>query len=338
MPGANRGTFAMKHLIWIFATLLALVLAASPAAAQCNCANSTLMGTSATTSAGFTLTSTNTVTTAVEIPSSAGILFFPSSGPTPRTAVDYGSNTIRVDFVQQPQSYTGPAVFTFSNLNPTPPPGCTGTPQIVGISVQTNRPGAGFVVSGATFTPHSVSVPYSPASVTTTWQPGEFFLVTLQFGCPGTTTTTGGFDPCCPPWNAAQLRNHLFYQGTGAIGDPYTVRFIPSAALNLQMNAYASLLQSLGMGFTGVTIQFQLFAAGTGPSAVPTGTPVTGSVAWTGSSTPTATFYPPGATTAGPLGPWYRVVTTVVLNGGPGSSYLPPRCLLNQVDIRLQVV
>jgi hypothetical protein len=174
--------------------------------------------------------------------------------------------------------------------------------------------------------------------VTTTWQAGEYFLVTLQFGCPGATTTTGGFDPCCPPWNAAQLRNHLFYQGTGPVAAPYTVKFVPSAALNLQMNAYASLLQSLGMGFTGVTIQFQLFGAGTGASAVPTGTPVTAAVTWTGSSTPTATFYPAGALNPGPLGPWYRVVTTVVLNGGPGSAYLPASCRMSQVDIRFQVV
>jgi hypothetical protein len=327
----------MKYLAWFLIAILALALPGSPATAQCNCANSTLMGTSATTSAGFTLTSTNTVTNAVEIPSSAGILFWPSSGPSPRTAVDYGANTIRVDFIQQAQSYTGLATFTFSNLNPTPPAGCTGTPQIVGMTVQTNRPGAGFVVSGATFGPHSVSVPYSPASITTTWQPGEYFLVTLQFGCPG-TTTTGGFDPCCPPWNAAQLKANLVYQGTGGIGAPYTLRFVPSAALNTQMNTFAAYLQSLGLGFTSVTIQFQLFTAGTGPSAVPTGTPLTGSVTWTGTGTPTATFFPPGAMTAGPLGPWYRVQTTVVPNGGPGSSFFPANCLTAFVDVRLQVV
>jgi hypothetical protein len=328
----------MKYLASILAAAFALALLSLPAAAaaQCSCANSSLIGTTVNTSAGFPgLNPASTVTSAVEFPTSALVLFPASSGASPRMSIDYGSNTIRVQFLHS-QGYGSAFAFTFASLNPTPPAGCAGTPQIVGKTVQTNNASANFVVTGATSTAHSVTVPYAQAP-NTNWQAGDFILITLQFGCSG-IPPTGGFDPCCPPWNAAQLRSNLFYQGTGGIGAPYTLKFVPTAMLNAQMNTYVAYLLSLGMGFTSLTIQFELFNAGTGASAVPGGTPVTGSITWTGTGTPTAIFFPPGAMTAGPLGPWYRVRTTIVLNGGPGSSYLPASCLVSFVDVRLQVV
>lgn len=66
------------------------------------------------------------------------------------------------------------------------------------------------------------------------------------------------FDPCCPPWNSTQLISRLAYQGT-TIGQPYTLKFLNTAPLNTQMNAYMAYAQSLGLGFTSLTINFSLW-------------------------------------------------------------------------------
>jgi hypothetical protein len=329
----------MRHLAWLLAAILALAFTVSPAAAQCNCANSSLMGTTVNTSAGVVqLNPANVVSSGVEIPTAALVLFPSSSGTSPRLTVDYGANTIRVTFIQQTQGYGTGSIFTFSNLNPAAPAGCTGTPQIASMTVQTNNTSAASLVAGATSSAHSVSVPYGQPS-NTIWQPGDFILVTLQFACSGGPPS---FDPCCPPWNAAQLKAHLFYQGTGGIAAPYTLKFLTSAALNAQMNTYVSYLQSLGLGFTSLTLQFEVLNAGSGTTAVPTGTPIsTGTATWTGSGSPTVVpagfFLPANLMNAGPLGPWYRIRTTIVLNGGPGSAYLPASCLVSFTDVRVQV-
>jgi subtilisin family serine protease len=96
--------------------------------------------------------------------------------------MDFGSNTIRIDFLQQPATYGMGSYFTFSSLDPQLP-GCPPA-SISGISVTTNKPAAQFnVVAAATFGPHTVTVQIAPGNKNLDWQPGEFVLVKLSFAC-----------------------------------------------------------------------------------------------------------------------------------------------------------
>ena len=96
--------------------------------------------------------------------------------------MDFGSNTIRIDFLQQPATYGMGSYFTFSSLDPQ----LAGCPPafISGITVTTNKPAAQFnVVGAATFGPHTVTIQIAPNSKNLDWQPGEFVLVKLNFAC-----------------------------------------------------------------------------------------------------------------------------------------------------------
>lgn len=312
----------------VLAGMFIFVLMAAPAAAQCNCTNSSLVGDSVTTQAGNgpILTATVNASSTEHIGAGPGLGM---AGPSPRMNIDYTANTIRVDFVQQPATYGANYVFKFANLNPIPPQGCAGPAKIVGITVHTNKANAPFVVSGATFGPNHVHVPFA-GSTNVDWLPGEFFLVRLQFAC-DPPPATSGFDPCCPPWNSTQLKSMLFYQGTN-IGGNYTLKFMPTPQLHTQMNAYITYLQSLGMGFSTISLNFELIPGGTGATWSGSTPSQTATVTWTGSGSPTPNFFSAGAMIPNT---WYRIRTTVLLP--PNPHFLPEKCRMSYVDVRLQL-
>jgi hypothetical protein len=315
------------RILFALAAFLAFLWPAAAAQAQCNCALSSLIGDTVQTQAGNGPVLQSTVTNAVELPGAGPALGM--AGPSPRMNIDYGSNTIRVDFIQQPATYGAGYVFKFTNLNPVPPQGCPGPAKITAISVQTNKANVPFVVSGATFGPNHVNVPFTGGS-NVDWYPGEFILVRLEYGCDPVVTPTGGFDPCCPPWNATQLKSMLSYQGTN-IGGPYTLKFTPTPQLHAQMNAYINYLQTLGMGFTTVSLKFDLIPGGTGSSWSGGAPSHTQTVTWPG--LPNPNFFPPGVMQPNV---WYRVRTTFLFPP-PNANFLPEKCRETYIDIRLQL-
>ena len=109
---------------------------------------------------------------------------FGAAGPSPRWNIDVGHNFIRIQFLQQPATYGGTAHFTIGNLLPVATAHC-GQPVVSGIAVHTNKGGASpHVVSGASFTPHSVTLPFAGSS-NVTWNPGEYIHAKLNFSCRG---------------------------------------------------------------------------------------------------------------------------------------------------------
>ncbi len=324
----------LKAPWWAPILLCALALAALPsvAAAQCNCTNSSLLGdTVSTTVAGPAVNSM--VTGGVELPAAGPALGL--AGASPRFKIDFGANTIRVEAVLQAATYGGAIKFHFNSLNPIAPANCAAaSPTIVGIVVTTNKPNGAFIVSGATFTANSVTVPIAPATgANIDWMPGEFVNVVLRYACEGGTTTPAAFDSCCPPWNSTQLMSRLAYQGS-TIGQPYTLKFQNTAPLNAQMNAYITYLQSLGLGFTNITINFGLFNHGTNATPNPTGTQVGLWTPMTWPGAPVANFFPNGAMQ---VGVWYRIRTKITLSGGP-ANWLSEKCLESYVDVRVQAI
>jgi hypothetical protein len=316
-----------------------LVLLPTPAAAQCNCSLSTLIGTQANVRVvdpagnGGPTVGPATVGSGVEFPGAGPALGL--AGPPPRMNINYAANTIRVDFVGSGgQTYGGAIRFRFGNLHPAPPAGCSGPVTVSGIQVQTNKPGAGFVTAGAAFGPDSVTVPFAPPTGTTDWLPGQWINVTLTYACAPPPPAVG-FNPCCPPWNSTQLQSMLFYQGTGGIGAPYTLRFNPTPQLHAQMNAYMNYLHTLGMGFTTILVNFQLSDAGTGASPVPGTVIINQPVVWSGTGTPTPNFFASGLMS---VNRWYRIQTTIILAGPNGNTFLPRECLISFVDVRIQLM
>jgi hypothetical protein len=198
-----------------FCLLAALaILPSAPTQGQtCDCSQASLIGTTVNTMLSNPALAVNSlVGPGVELPT-VGVA--PNNlgvaGNTPRWSIDFGVNTIRVDFITMPASYGANIAFTFSNLNPQPPAGCPGTPFITGITVTTNKASAPFVSTGATFGPHQVTVPFGPPSGVIDWTPGEFILITLKFGCDGV-----------PPLNTGILKICKI-AGTGiTVGTPFT--------------------------------------------------------------------------------------------------------------------
>jgi hypothetical protein len=326
---------SVTRLASILAGVFALALSVLPpttAAAQpaaCDCTKSTLMGDAVSVSTGGP-TATATVNAGVEWPALGPLVGM--AGSSPRFKVDVGANTIRIDTVQQPATYGGGMRLNFTSLNPAAPGGCTNA-RIGGVVVATNKPGAGYIASGITFTANSVSVPIAPTTGNIDWLPGEYIVVTLRYIC-DTATPTPTADACCPPWSSGQLQSMLVYQGTGGISAPYTLRFQPTAVLHTQINAYVNYITTLGMGFTNMQIKFDLLDAGTGATPFPGTQLSTSTMTWTGSGSPTANFFPAGMMQTNR---WYRIRTTTILNGGPGSKWLQEKCITKYVDVRIQV-
>ncbi|HEV7375403.1 MAG TPA: hypothetical protein VGN95_11840 [Pyrinomonadaceae bacterium] len=176
----------MLRKVNLFIALLATVLViATNAPAQkqtngCNCAYASLVGDTVGTQFGGGPVANRTVNSAVELPNAGPILG--AAGNAPRWNIDYGSNTIRVDFLQQVATYGAGASFVFSSLDPQ----LAGCPPafISGITVTTNKPAVPFnVVAAATFGPHTVTIQIAPNGANIDWKPGEFILVRLNFAC-----------------------------------------------------------------------------------------------------------------------------------------------------------
>ena len=327
----------MRYFPSGFAIALAMILLFLPtrAVAQCDCQYAGLTNTSISayfsTPTSVSPTRTDIANNLIEIPNAA--LAF-GAGASANMSVDYGAwNTIMIGFAGS--NVYGPGLsLTFTNLNPLMPPplGCTATPEIVGVQVQTpNRSDATFVAANITFTAHSVTVPIT-GSTGFEWHAPNQIMITMTYACGSSPTSNTG--TCCPPLNTTNLKSMLFYSGTGAIDAPYTLRFLPTLQFHNQMNAYIAYLQTFG--FTSMTVKFELLDGGIGANSVPNGTILWASqMTWTGSGQPSASFFPPGLTVPNH---WYRVRTTIILTGGPGSSYLPASCVYSNVDVRLQVL
>jgi hypothetical protein len=76
-------------------------------------------------------------------------------------------------------------------------------------------------------------------------------------------------NPCCPPWNGALLGSSLQYVGSGSISSPYTLKFVPSAALIASLQAYLNYINSTNPSLTKLNIEFQLYDQG--PPPLPAG-------------------------------------------------------------------
>ena len=134
-------------------------------------------------------------------------------------------------------------------------------------------------------------------------------------------------DPCCPPWNSAMLKKMMFYQGTGGIGDSYTLKFQPSAALNMSMLAYLNYLHTMNFGITSITITFKLIDLSNNNQILETQ-----SATWTWpNGTPTLGFFYHLMNTNN----WYRVDTIISLNGT--NQFFSEKCIHNWIDVNVQV-
>ena len=181
----------MNLTLAVLAMLLVVVTNASSQTSGCNCANASLVGDTVGTRFNLGPGPINRVVGAgIELPGAGPVLG--AAGPSPRWNIDFGSNTIRIDFLQQIATYGMGSYFTFSSLDPQLP-GCPPA-FISGITVTTNKPAAQFnVVAAATFGPNTVKVQIAPNGSNLNWQPGEFVLVKLNFACQPTAPTLG----CC---------------------------------------------------------------------------------------------------------------------------------------------
>jgi hypothetical protein len=181
----------MNLVVVLLATLFAIATNASSQTSGCNCANASLVGDTVGTRFNLGPGPINKVVgSGIELPGAGPILG--AAGPSPRWNIDFGSNTIRIDFLQQPATYGMGSYFTFSSLDPQ----LAGCPPafISGITVTTNKPTSQFnVVGAATFGPHTVTIQIAPNGGNLDWQPGEFILVKLNFACQPTVPTLG----CC---------------------------------------------------------------------------------------------------------------------------------------------
>jgi hypothetical protein len=145
-----------------------------------------------------------------------------------------------------------------------------------------------------------------------------------------------GFNPCCPPWNADQLRQHLFYTSQHPITGAYTVKFVPSTLLNTQIRNYLLYVGALGSTNPSLRIIFKLYKE-TSPGSGAFGPPSALSsvqVDWTtaGLSPGMSNFFFNDLMDANVL---YRVETTVELYNGP-PGFLQPSCVTTHVDILVQ--
>ncbi|MCU1267741.1 MAG: hypothetical protein JWM21_4059 [Acidobacteria bacterium] len=176
----------LNLVVAVLAMLLGLAGTASSQTGGCNCANASLVGDTVGTRFNLGPGPINRVVgSGIELPGAGPLLG--GAGPSPRWNIDFGSNTIRIDFLQQPATYGMGSYFTFSNLDPQLP-GCPPA-FISGITVTTNKPANQFnVVAAATFGPHTVTIQIAPSGGNLNWTPPEFILVRLNYACGSTST------------------------------------------------------------------------------------------------------------------------------------------------------
>jgi len=336
----------MKSVARITIVSLSLMLAitnqawSQSRATGCNCANASLIGDTVGTRI-LQNTINSVVGTSVELPGAGPILGAP--GPSPRWNIDFGSDSIRIDFVQQAATYGIGSHFTFSSLDPQ----LAGCPPVFisGITVTTSKPATIFnVAAAATFGPHTVTIPIASNTANLDWQPGEFILVKLKFACDMPPTDV---DPCCPPWNQNLLKDMMFYQGSGSISAPYTLAFQPTTAFKNQMQIYINYLHALNPAMTAIA--WRLHDEGTGNLPFTywgTQIPPTAYVSWTWNTTgignpvlsPATGFFTQPAYPAFPMqvGTWYAVQTGIYLENG--QHFFPDKCAENTIYVRVQVL
>jgi hypothetical protein len=301
----------------------------------CNCANASLIGDTVGTRFNLGPGPVNKVVgSGIELPGAGPVLG--AAGPSPRWNIDFGTNTIRIDFLQQPATYGMGSYFTFSSLDPQ----LAGCPPafVSGITVTTNKPTVPFnVVTAATFGPHTVTIKIAPASANIDWQPGEFILVKLEFACETQPPQPSPVDPCCPPWNKDILKNTMVYQGQGSIAGPYTLHFLPSSALTAQMNAYVTYVHSVNPAVNAITIDWSLIDLSNNSTVS-----IPASTTWNGSGSPTTTGDPNFFSSGGnpfpmQVGTWYRVHTVIRLLPN-GQTFFSEKCRSVDLMVRIQVV
>lgn len=324
-------------------------VASSQGTTGCNCANASLTGDSV--GSHFSQLGgpvMKTVGSSVELPGAGPILG--GAGPSPRWNIDFGSDTIRIDFIQMPATYGMGAKFTFSSLDPQ----LAGCPPafITGISVTTNKPVTPFNVVGAvTFTQHTVTVPIAPSAMNLDWFPGEYILIKLKFGCE--TTPPPSVDPCCPPWNKNVLKDVIFYKGSGSIAAPYRLELQTTSPAWItfkdQMQIYINWLHSMNTAITAITIAFRLHDEGTGVTPNTFWGPQIGPTAfitwnWSTSNvgnpviSPATGLFNPPVYPQYPLqvGTWYAVQSGMYLENG--QKFFPDKCAENTIYVRVQVL
>ncbi len=152
-------------------------------------------------------------------------------------------------------------------------------------------------------------------------------------------------NPCCPPWNQDRLAEMMFYQGSGSIAAPYTLKFQPTAAFKSQMQAYIDYLHSINPAINAITIDWRLHDQGTGAApSVPLGpqVDVTAFTTWTngGNGDPAVTGDPSFFSTPQPyplvIGTWYRVHTGIYLENA--QVFFGDNCAENEIWVRVQVL
>jgi hypothetical protein len=336
----------MNLMVALMATLLLVATNASSQTKSCNCANASLVGDTVGTRFNLGPGPINKVVgNPIEMPNAGPVLG--AAGPAPRWNIDFGINSIRIDFLQQPATYSMGSYFTFSSLDPQ----LAGCPSafISSITVTTNKSTVPFnVVSAATFGPHTVTIQIAPTGGNLDWQPGEFILVKLNFACDTPSTSPTPIDPCCPPWNKDLLKDMLFYQGSGSISAPYTLKFQPTTAFKNQMQAYINYLHSLNPLMDAITIAFRLHHQGTGSLPSPPWGPQIGPDAWVSWNwnnsgigmpiiVPATGFFLPPVYPASPMqvGTWYAVTSGIYLEHG---QKFFGRCAETTVYVRIQVL
>lgn len=145
-------------------------------------------------------------------------------------------------------------------------------------------------------------------------------------------------DPCCPPWNKNQLQSMMFYNGSGSIAGPYTLKFTPSPSFDSQMKTYLSYLNSMNSAITSITIAFTL------TDSIPTQIGQTATVTWSGSGSnivgpnisPPTFYNPPSIPFPMQVGQWYEITTRIFVTRG--QTFFPEKCAEAKLLVRVQVI
>ena len=150
------------------------------------------------------------------------------------------------------------------------------------------------------------------------------------------------YDPCCPPWNKDVMKQMLFYQGSGSISAPYTLKFQPTAAFNAQMFAYINYLHSINPAINAITIAWRLHDQGSGATPLNYYGPQVGPTTWVtwhhGGAAPVFT-HPNFFTVPAPhmmVNQWYKAQSGAFIN--TEKKFFPDKCADNDIFVRVQVL
>ena len=184
-----------------------------------------------------------------------------------------------------------------------------------------------FAVTGASIAPIEIG------------KAGEGFVAGNNNDC------TPPVNPCCPPWNVDRLAEMLFYQGSGSISAPYTLKFQPTPAFKSQMQSYIDYLHSVNPAINAITIDWRLHDQGTGATpSTPLGpqVDVTAYATWSspGNGNPAVSgdpsFFSIPQQYPMVIGTWYRVHTGIYLENG--QVFFGDNCAVNEIWVRVQVL